>query len=58
MKQFDHSTEMRFASFLFGGFMTAIVVNPREIKLEKQTSVHSTVRQKKANSFVCFLEES
>jgi hypothetical protein len=31
---------MRFASFLYGGFITAIVVNPPERKLAKSTSVH------------------
>ena len=31
---------MRFASFLSGGFITAIVVNPLEKKLAKRTSVH------------------
>ena len=31
---------MRFASFLSGGFITAIVVNPPERKLAKRTSVH------------------
>ena len=31
---------MRFASFLSGGFITVIVVNPLEKKLEKCTSVH------------------
>ena len=35
-----HCTEVRFASFLSGGFITAIVVNPLERKLEKRTSVH------------------
>ena len=30
---------MRFASFLFGGFITAIMVNPPERKLAKRTSV-------------------
>ena len=30
---------MRFASFLSGGFITAIVVNPPEKKLAKRTSV-------------------
>ena len=29
-----------FASFLSGGFITAIVVNPPESKLAKRTSVH------------------
>ena len=32
-------TEVRFASFLSGGFITAIVVNPPEMKLAKRTSV-------------------
>ena len=32
-------TEMRFASFLSDGFITAIVVNPPERKLAKRTSV-------------------
>ena len=36
----DQSTEVRFASFLSGGFITAIVVNPPESKLAKRTSVH------------------
>jgi hypothetical protein len=30
---------MRFESFLSGGFITAIVVNPPERKLTKRTSV-------------------
>ena len=33
-------TEVRFTSFLSGGFIIAIVVNPPERKLEKRTSVH------------------
>jgi hypothetical protein len=32
-------TEMRFASFLSSGFITAIVVKPPERKLAKRTSV-------------------
>ena len=32
-------TEVHFASFLSGGFITAIVVNPPERKLAKNTSV-------------------
>ena len=32
-------TEVRFASFLSGGFITAIVVYPPERKLTKHTSV-------------------
>ena len=35
-----HCTEVRFATFLSGGFITAIVLNPQERKLEKHTSVH------------------
>ena len=35
-----HCTEVRFASFLSGGFITAIVVNPLESKQAKRTSVH------------------
>ena len=33
-------TEVRFASFLSGGLITAIVKNPPERKLAKRTSVH------------------
>ena len=32
-------TEVRFANFLSGGFITVIVVNPPEEKLKKRTSV-------------------
>ena len=32
-------TDVRFASFFSGGFITAIVVNPPERKLAKRTSV-------------------
>ena len=35
----NHCTEMGFASFLSGRFITAIVVNPPEMKLAKRTSV-------------------
>ena len=35
-------TEVRFASFHSGAFITAIVVNPPERKLAKRTSVHCT----------------
>ena len=35
----DRSTEVCFASFLSGGFITATVVNPPERKLAKCTSV-------------------
>ena len=33
-------TEVRFASLLSGGFITAVEVNPTERKLAKRTSVH------------------
>ena len=33
---------MRFGSFLSGGLITAIVVNPPERKLSKRTSVQCT----------------
>ena len=33
-------TEVRFASFLSGGFTTVIVINPPERKLAKHTSIH------------------
>jgi hypothetical protein len=41
--QTTHCTEVRFASFLSGGLITAIVVNPPESKLVKRISVHCTV---------------
>ena len=37
--QLVHCTEMRFASFLSGGFTTMAVMNPPEKKLEKRTYV-------------------
>ena len=33
-------TEVRFASFLSGGFITALAANQPERKLTKRTSVH------------------
>ena len=36
----DHCTEVRFASFFSGGFITMAVINPPESKLAKRTSVH------------------
>ena len=38
-----HCTEVRFASFQSGGFITVIVVNPPESKLEKRTYVQRSV---------------
>jgi hypothetical protein len=35
-----YCTEVRFASFLSGGFTTMAVMNPPEKKLEKRTSVY------------------
>ena len=40
MRILPHCTEVCFASFFSGGFITAIVVNPPERKLAKHTSVH------------------
>ena len=40
LKMLVHCTEVRFASFLSGGCITAIVVNSPESKLTKRTSVH------------------
>ena len=37
-----HCTEVRFASFLSGESITALVVNPTENKLAKHLSVHWT----------------
>ena len=39
-KSVHSATEVRFASFLFGGFTTTVVINPPESKLGKCTSVH------------------
>ena len=35
----DECTEVCFPTFFFGGFITAIIVNPLERKLEKRASV-------------------
>ena len=35
-----HCTEVRFASFLSGGFTTMVVINPSDWKLANCTSVH------------------
>ena len=37
---FPEYTEVRFASFLSGGFTTMAVINPPERKLAKRTSVY------------------
>ena len=42
-------TEVRFTSFLYGGFITAIVVNLPERKLAKRTSVDCTDKNYFAN---------
>ena len=39
-KNYGHCTEVRFDSFLSGGFTTMAVINPPERKLAKGTSVH------------------
>ena len=41
------NTEVRFISLLSGGFITAILVNPRERKLAKRTSVQCTMPKMK-----------
>ena len=38
-------TVVRFSRFFPGGFITAIVVNPPEMKLAKRTSVHCVPSQ-------------
>ena len=43
---FGHCTDVRFASFLSGGFITTIVVNSPERKLAKCTSVHCSRKSK------------
>ena len=45
-------TEMRFASFLYSGFITAIVVNPPERKLAKCTSVQLVKKCVHGENFV------
>ena len=40
-----HCTEVHFASFLSGGFITAIVVSSPKRKLAKRTSVHCGMLQ-------------
>ena len=39
MQKVCHCTEVHFASFLSGGFITVIVVNLLERKLEKRTAL-------------------
>ena len=41
-RQSEQCTEVRFASFLSGGFATIAVINPPERKLAKCTSVQFT----------------
>ena len=43
---FTHCTEVRFDSFLSGGFTTMAVINPPERKQAKRTSVHCPIFQK------------
>ena len=42
----DHCTEVRFASFLSGGFITAILVNPPERKQAKRNYLQSMFNKK------------
>ena len=48
----NQCTEVRFASFFSGGFITAIVVNPLERRLTKRTSVQSTAGNYYPKSYV------
>ena len=47
-------TEVRFVSFLSGGFITAIVVNPLERKLAKRRPKDSCVKNFKLTSMTFF----
>ena len=42
-----HFTEVRFDSFLSGGFTTMVVINPLDWKLANRTSVHLVVDKRK-----------
>ena len=45
-----HCTEVRFVSFLSGGFTTIAVINPPDWKLVNRTSVHWVIkRERKQN---------
>ncbi len=46
-------TEVRFASFLSGGFTTMVVINPPERKLAKRTSVLCFDRKSKRILYTC-----
>ena len=50
-------TEVHFAGFLSGGFITAIVVNPPERKLAKRTSVQCSDEVCKNEGFNVFLDK-
>ena len=59
-RQVHHCREVRFASFLSGGFTTMVVISPLERKLAKHTSVHWPKKTFKAPlclyNFECTLE--
>ena len=46
MHVLSHYTDVSFASFFSGGFITAIIVNPPEMKLAKRTSVQWFIRKR------------
>ena len=46
-------TEVRFASFVSGGFITAVLVNPPERKMAKRTSVQCAICEKWAHGLWC-----
>ena len=48
---FIECTEVQFASFFSGGFITAIVVNPPERRLTKRTSVQCHENLSRTHSF-------
>ena len=49
---FEHCIEVRFASFLSGGFTTMAVINPLERKLAKRTSVCTAQIKEVSTSFL------
>ena len=53
-ESFHHCTEVRFASFLSGGFIIAIVVNPPERKPAKRPS-HTVLKVKISGGFENFV---
>ena len=52
-----HSTEVRFTSFLFGGFTTVALMNPPDKTLEKRISVHSLLLASLNRIYLMYLEK-